>query len=186
MRLLLLLAFLIVMNPNTSNSCLNERLPDMVTDAMDCRVVPTTLDGSSPGRDLASQPERNVLSRSILSGWKKRIPVGGLSLSHVKYRNLGKSLYSSFRYGSSTDTASLLATIFGASGLLFILIPIPLFTILGMLLGVAGLVLGIIGIRGVGANALNILGIVFGGCVTLIVLFAFIFAIAFFSAFWAV
>jgi hypothetical protein len=55
-----------------------------------------------------------------------------------------------------------------------------------MLLGVAGLVLGIIGIRRVGANALNILGIVFGGCVTLIVLFAFIFALAFFSTFWTI
>lgn len=54
---------------------------------------------------------------------------------------------------------STLALVFGASGfLLLFLIPI-----LGILLGTAGFVLGLVSLKKEGSNVANILGIVFGG-----------------------
>lgn len=57
----------------------------------------------------------------------------------------------------------LLATIFGGIGLLLIWLPI-----IGLGFGIAGLVIGILGVVKDGANALNLVGLILGGIVTLV------------------
>lgn len=74
------------------------------------------------------------------------------------------------------DTMSLLALIFGGSGLIFLF---AINAVLGLLLGIAGLVLGIIGMQRVkkgeapaSSKILALLGLILGGLVTLIGLLA--------------
>jgi hypothetical protein len=73
---------------------------------------------------------------------------------------------------ASGNTMSLLSLIFGGVGLLSLVLPIGIF---GLLLGVAGLVLGLVAMKKEGSNVMNLLGTIFGGLTVLLFLVAVIF-----------
>ncbi len=75
---------------------------------------------------------------------------------------------------ASASTMSLLSLIFGATGLLLLLL---VSGILGLALGIAGFVLGLVAMKKEGSNVMNILGTVLGGLAVLLFLI-FIIAVA--------
>ena len=71
---------------------------------------------------------------------------------------------------ASGNTMSLLSLIFGASGILLIWIV----GLVGLLLGIAGLVLGLVSMKNDGSNVMNLLGTIFGGLTVLLYLAAIV------------
>ncbi len=65
---------------------------------------------------------------------------------------------------ASASTMSLLALVFGAAGLVLLFVS----GLVGLLLGVAGFVLGLVAMKKEGSNVLNILGTIFGGLAILL------------------
>lgn len=73
---------------------------------------------------------------------------------------------------ASGNTMSLLSLIFGAAGILFIWL--PTIGILGLLLGIAGFVFGLVAMKKEGSNVMNLLGTIFGGLTVLLFLVAIV------------
>ncbi len=81
------------------------------------------------------------------------------------------------RAEGNLDVVGLLSLIFGGLGLILLFTPLGL---LGLLLGIAGFVMGFVGMKKDGANKVfRILGIVFGGLTILLLLIGIIFIAAF-------
>ena len=74
--------------------------------------------------------------------------------------------------GAGGNTLSLLSVILGGAGLLFLLIGSSGLALLGLLAGIAGFVLGLIGLKKEDSHAMAIIGLICGGIVVLIFLYA--------------
>jgi len=73
---------------------------------------------------------------------------------------------------ASGNTMSLLSLIFGAVGIIFIWLPVV--GIIGLLLGIAGFVFGLVAMKKEGSNVMNLLGTIFGGLTVLLFLVAIV------------
>jgi hypothetical protein len=93
-------------------------------------------------------------------------------------RAMKKSMSSGNTDQDQPRTLSKLALIFGSVGLGVILIPYV--SVVAIPCAIAGIVLGIIGIKKEGSNAMNILGIVFGGALLVILAIVILVLIAIF------
>lgn len=166
--------------PNTSSTPTAEQSPQVATHMPAAAASPLA---ASTSNDVASivlptEPTYTASEEAVVTQIKGRNPQPTWQDKVIikKTQKQVRKESSSTKAAApkaKTDTVALLALIFGAGGLLLLLIGGGL----GLLFGLAGLVLGIIGLgrakRGVAprsSRTMSILGIVFGGLVTLLAL----------------
>ena len=107
--------------------------------------------------------------------WTQRIALGSFQKNLAKKVKKGKvdgqaSLHDVTK-APSANKFGLMATIFSSVGLLLMFTPVGL---LGMALGIAGFVLGLIGLKRDADMTLSLIGVVIGGLVILITVLAVI------------
>lgn len=111
------------------------------------------------------------LDKRLLKEEKKQLRAEKriVKLSNLLQKKIAKHNSSG---ASGTNTMSLLSMIGGIGGFLFIFIPYV--GILGLLMAIAGFVLGLVAMKKEGSNVMNILGVVFGGLTIFLFLIAVI------------
>lgn len=80
------------------------------------------------------------------------------------------------------ETMSTLSLLFSVVGVALLFVQASFWVTLGLILGLAGFVLGLVAFKKEGVNVKNILGVVFGGVMILLLLIGIIFVVAFFGA----